>query len=135
MPGSGRSRWSAGNRSLLLHAQPRRRLAPGRFSGSSPALIGDSQALKQFGGEIAPADAGGIRDGFRLQERACQGIQRADVRLRGALLFGHTDARTRKLNPAVGQNPAVLDQRIQRVVRHNHDVDGFTPFDAAGNGV
>ncbi len=105
----------------------------------SPALpqhlIGDSQALKQLGGEIAPADAGGIRDRFRLQKRACQGIHRADVRLGRARSHGHTDARTRKRNPAVGQNPAVLDQLIQRVVRHDHDVDGFTALEAAGNGV
>ena len=53
----------------------------------------------------------------------------------GARSYGHADARTRKLNPAVGQNPAVLDQLIQRVIRHDDDVDGFTTLEPTRDGV
>ena len=45
--------------------------------------------------------------------------------------YGHTDARTRQLNAAVGQNPAVFDQLIQRIIRHDDDIDGFTALEPA----
>ena len=54
-------------------------------------LVGYSQALKQLGGDVVAAHAGGVRDGFRLQKRAFQRVDRADIRLRGSCPHRHTD--------------------------------------------
>ena len=48
-------------------------------------LVGYSQALIKLRGKIVAAYAGGVRDGLRLQKRAFQRVDRADVRLTGLL--------------------------------------------------
>ena len=67
---------------------PRDHRSDSLASADEPALahhlVGYSQALIKLGGEIFAAYAGGVRDGLRLQKRALQRVDRADVRLRGS---------------------------------------------------
>ena len=65
-------------------------------------LAGNPEARKQLSGEIGAAYAGGIRDGFSLQQRAFERLHGADVRLGRSYPHGHADAGSHEVDTAAG---------------------------------
>ena len=101
--------------------------------GLGSQLLRDSESWKELGGKVGPAGARRICNGPGLEQRAHQGIDRADIRFRGALAHGHPDARSRQIGACPRYDLPSLDELVERVCREDHEVGRLTAGEAEWN--
>ena len=98
-------------------------------------LVGDPEALKELRGEIDAADAGRVRNRFRLEERLSERLDRADVGRRRTGPHRHPNRRSREVDAAARDHPAVLHEALERRVGHDQHVRGLPSLQPILDGV
>ena len=91
-------------------------------------LIGDSHTFEQLGEVNATCAAGrrvGIGDSFCIEQRLLEGIRRRNVRLGRALFYDHSHTGACKDSIGAGSGFAVFCERIETLLRQNHQICGF----------
>src|SRR4051794_39393581 len=94
-------------------------------------LSGDSELVEQSRDiDAARAAGGGIDKGNRLrcEQRLLESVDRADIRLRRALLDHHADADTSKIGPAAGDELALGGKVVDRGRREHGEIERLAAF-------
>src|SRR6266511_57656 len=114
-------------RDVLRHRAAGNELCLGVHVGGDPELIektGDVDAARATGGRID------IGNGLGGEQRLLEGRDRADVRLRRALLDYDADADAREVHPTTGDELAFVREIVDRRGREHREVERLAALDA-----
>ncbi|EPN55230.1 hypothetical protein A245_23586 [Pseudomonas syringae pv. actinidiae ICMP 19096] len=93
----------------------------------------NAELFKELFFDVHATGAVRIRDRPGLEQRIFQLAVGADSGLGSALLHDHSDTRIGQLDTRCGVYLALLDQVVQRIADHDHDVGTLATGQTIGN--
>ena len=96
-------------------------------------LIGNAELLEQFALDVHAARAIRVRHRLRREQRRLELLRRADVGHHLACLDHDTDARIGQIDARIRTHLARLDEIVERVTHHDHDVGRLAARQTVGD--